>query len=250
MRVYYWVLGAAIFGACAIMGVVVGVVWAFGGLRTDGEYFDWSALAAVATFVAALAAVGALVAVAYGAEQLRSARRTERLSLMPYLRFDVGFVEPSAQRPGFSPPNVAHVFTTNDFGPSAEMGDLSKIEPTTGERGVTVALWVTNQQTAALGGAYRIRVGLVVSWSDKGVSEVNEVQVRFAYVEPGKTTAIRLAKVRSNVTELIVSVFAVEYYGMFLDRELRNRHGALSLYYDSKGGTVQNDRSFGLGEHP
>ena len=77
-----------------------------------------------------------------------------------------------------------------------------------------------------------------------------QVVVRFAYVEPGKTTVLRLAPVKRATPELVVTVFSVSYYGMYLDRELRNRHGSLNLYYDSSEGRVQNDRSYGLGEGP
>jgi len=227
------------------------IVWLFGGLKTSGRFLDWSVVTALATIIGASAAVGALASVAYGVEQLRQARRTERLSLMPYLRFDVGFVESSKRHPGFVPPTSRYMFDPEDFGEQVHLEGLDALRPGPNQDSGTLALWVTNQQTAPLGGAYDVQVGLYVEWRlPGGERRITHVDVDFAYVEAGKTTAMRFGKIRSDVEELVVHVFAVSYYGMFMDRELRNRHGALSLVYNPSGGVIQNDRSWGLSELP
>lgn len=50
------------------------------------------------------------------------------------------------------------------------------------------------------------------------------------------------------MAELVVVVRSVSYYGMYFDRELRNRHGAMSLYYRPGQGGILNDRRFGIGD--
>jgi hypothetical protein len=102
-----------------------------------------------------------------------------------------------------------------------------------------------------LGSAYQVRIGLYVGWRIGATAlQMADVRVDFAYVEAGKITAVRLAPIRADVTELVVSVFAVSYFGMYFDRELLTRHGALNLYYDGETGEIENDRSYGLGETP
>ena len=240
---------AVAFGvATAVAGSLLLVVWAAGGLDTSGGNLDWGVVSSLATVVGALAAVGALGSVAYGVEQLRQTRRTERISLTPYLRVDVGFLEDEAHHPGFTPPDCKYLFEAADFGAQLEKGDLQSLEPAAGQPGMTLCLWATNQQRAPLGVAYDIEVGLYVVWKEGEGEQVTEVRAEFAYLEPGQTTGIKLGSVRASVEGLIVHVFAVSYRGMFLDHELLNRHGALSLYYDAKEGVIQDDRSYGLGE--
>lgn len=248
MRGLYRSLVICVSGAVVVaLGFLLGV-WLVGGLQTNGDYLDWDAVSGVATLIGALAAVGALAGVAYGVEQLRQARRTERLSLAPYLRVDVGFSELWARHKGFTPPPCRHVFEPEDFGDQVDVSGLAALLPAFGDPAMTLTLWVTNHQTAPLGVAYGIEVGLFVAWQDGKEMQVVEVRVEFTYVQPGQTTAIRLGRVKTSVNNLVVHVFAVSYRGMFLDQHLKNRHGSLSLYYDSKGGGVQNDRSYGLGE--
>ena len=217
-----------------------------GGLQTSGRHLDWNAVIALATSVAAIAAIGALTAVAFGVEQLRAARRNERLAMMPYLRVDVGFI-PDSTTPGsmphqgsFRPPKTPRLFTAADFGPNLYSEALRPLQPAPGQPPLDIRLG-TNKQTAPLGGAFQIRIGLYVAWGEEPPN-IAEVAVSFAYVEPEKTTAIHIATIRADLPELTVSVFAASYYGMYLDRELRNRHGALNLYYDPKRGVMENDR--------
>jgi len=166
---------------------------------------------------------------------------------MPYLRVDIGFEEESDEESRFKKPGTDRIFSADDFGPHIEFDGLSNLLPGPGEPKLNLVLWVTNKQVAPLGAAFQVRVGLYIAWGSDA-TQVTQVDVRFAYVEPGATTAIRIARLRTDVQELTISVFAVSYYGMYLDRELINRHGALSLYYDSQGGAFRHDRSFGLGE--
>lgn len=76
-------MAVAFGGASAVAGSLLLVVWAAGGLDTSGGNLDWGVVSSLATVVGALAAVGALGSVAYGVEQLRQTRRTERISLTP-----------------------------------------------------------------------------------------------------------------------------------------------------------------------
>ncbi len=252
-----YVIGLAVSLAVAV--VFLACVWVFGGLNTSGKYLDWEVVGAVATAIAAAAALGALVGVVFGLDQLRATQRAERLSLMPYLRVDTGFIGQQGLQPGFSPPPAGRVFSASDFGPGVDAGDLASLRPDSpDEPAFDLGLWVTNQQSAPLGVAYQIEIGLFVAWrtvEDQAMesgplSQAAQVVVRFAYVEPGKTTVLRLGRVKSATPELVVTVFSVSYYGMYRDRELRNRHGSLNLYYDSSRGRAQNDRSYGLGEGP
>jgi hypothetical protein len=235
--------------AVGLIALFLLIVWLAGGLHTSGDSVDWQAVGALASIVAAVAATGALVAVVFAVEQLRSARRTERLSLMPYLRVDVGFEEASARHAGFEPPASRYVFDAADFGPDADMQALQPLLAKPGDPARTLSLWVSNRQEARLGNAFQVRVGLYVAWRDATDMSLSvaRVTVRFAYVEPASTTNVRLVRVREDVAELVVSVFAVSYYGMYLDRELISRHGARNLYYAADQG-VQNERSYRLGE--
>ena len=238
----------AVGTSLGIAVVVVGGVWLAGGLRTQGKYLDWNFVSAMATGITALAAVVALGAISATLEQVRASRRAERLSLMPYLRVDVGFEEEFLVSSGFNPPKPRHMFSAEDFGHHIQVGS-GKLPPSpeAGEPSQTLVLWVSNMQTAPAGNAYEIRIGLWVAWRAGDAWEVAQVSVRFAYVEAGKTTAIRLLSVAADIPEFAAVVFAVSYYGMFLDRELINRHGALQMYYDPRGGQA-NERGYGLEE--
>lgn len=247
-RLFAW-LGIALGGAVALALAFLASVWIWGGLRTDGAFLDWDVVTALASVVAAFATVGALAGVGYGVEQLRQGRRTERLALMPYLRVDVGFSEPWARHRGFTPPTCKHVFDPEDFGDHVDVSGLEPLRPAFGDGQLTLTLWVTNQQSAPLGGAYEIEIWLLIVWNGKDGKEVAGVEVQFTYVEPGHTTAIRLGRIRETVEGLEVYVSYVAYHGMFLDQHLRNRHGSQSLTYDAKGGTFKNERSFGLTEN-
>ena len=252
MRYVALALSAGIAIGLVFSGAFLGIVWLAGGLRTSGNHLDWNVVIALATAGAAMAAIGALTAVSFGVEQLRATKRTERLALAPYLRVDVGLIQaglrpgPASLQRGFTPPPSPHVFDAEDFGPNIYVDAIEALRPRAGEPTLDIGLWVTNKQTAPLGNAFQISIGLYVA----SETDIAEVVVRLAYVEAGKTTAVRIAKVRADVPELTVSVFAVSYTRMYVAHELRNRHGALNLYYDAARGIVENDRSYGLGEAP
>lgn len=240
----------AVAMACAITVTAVFLfgVWISGGLRTSGRYLDWSAVGAVATVVGAGSAVGALATIGYSVHQLSANQRDERASRLPYLRVDVGFDHADARHEGFVPPPTEFAFSPEDFGIEQIPGALQGLRPAFGQRGFGLTLWVTNQQAAALGTAYDIRVDLVVSWLEAKETVNSAVRVRFTYVEPMQTTALRLANVRADVSELVASVISVSYRSLQDSQRLSDRHGATLMYYDGPTKEVRNERTFGFGE--
>lgn len=244
-----WPIVIAVAGGALFVGGFLVIVWLSGGLRTEGPYLDWNAVAALATALAAAVALVAVGAIGATLEEVNASRRAERQSLMPYLRVDVGIEGQEQWQPSFVPTHSGHIFTAEDFGEHVDTEGLKALQPAEGQDAHTVCIWVTNKQSAPLGHAYRIRVGLLFAWrSGDGEWGLSSAEVNFAYVEAGKSTAVRLTQVRKDVSELVVEVLSVSYYGMYLDRELRNRHGALTLYYNPAGRGLINDRRYGLGE--
>lgn len=239
----------AAIGLSTISAAIVFVIWLFGGLQTSGDFVDWNVVTALATLAAALAASGALVALAFNLRELDAGRREERLSRQPYLRVDVGFEERIAYSTGFSPPSSNVVFEVKDFGDQANAEGLAPLAPAPGELSFGLLLWVTNKQQSPLGFAYGISLQLIVGWPDeRGEPTSTEVSVHFAYVEPGKTTAIRLARVRRRIPWLVAVVVAVSYQDAFQGQPLFDRHGALEMYYDEVQGVASHGRKFRLGK--
>lgn len=234
-------------GACVVAGLLL-LVWLFGGLRTSGQYLDWGAVGALATVAGATAALGALATIGYSVYQLGANQRDERASRLPYLRVDVGFDHPRARHEGFVPPAAGYIFTPHDFGIDGELSMLQRLAPVFGERGYGLVLWVTNQQTASLGTAFDIHIQLVVSWFEGGEAVHAAGRVRFTYVEPRQTTALRLARVRADVAELVIRVISVSYRSLQDGSRLSDRHGATLMYYDGPSKEVRNERTFGFGE--
>ncbi|MFN0093825.1 MAG: hypothetical protein ACKVVT_03475 [Dehalococcoidia bacterium] len=115
--------GAAIVVGLTVIFIALAVVWLSGGLRTTGDSLDWAVVEALAAVITALAALAGFAAIAAGFEQQRASRRAERLALMPYLRVDVGFLEPHARHRGFEPPH-GYVFDVTDFGSAADAAGL------------------------------------------------------------------------------------------------------------------------------
>lgn len=138
--------------------------------------------------------------------------------------------------------------------------DLMGLGPSPGAASLTLVLPATNRQTAPLGTAFEVTIDLEVVWSPPHhVTQVTQatpneppgvatIRVRFAYVEPGRTTAVKLGRIRADVPELTVKVLEVAYHGMHRREALLNRYGATDLYFDGPRWEIRNERGYGQDE--
>ena len=251
----YWV---GLIETAFLVGLLVAVlcatflvaVWVAGGLDTRGNYIDWQMVGSLATFGVLLATIGALAALRVAVGELETQRRNERILHKPYLRVDVGFADAKARHPGFEPPVINRVFTASDFGMDEQLDGLNAFrQGNTDEDTFALLLWVTNQQSTALGMAYNVGVRVVLGGPLPDSSEplVSPILVEFAYVEPAKTTAIEIARVRGNIDWFVAKVESVSYEDIFTDQILYDRHGAMEMLYLREGGT-RNERQYKLGK--
>jgi hypothetical protein len=247
--------------AAVVVAMVVltflAAVFVFGGLRTSGSHIDWNAVAALATLGSVVATVGALGLLRFTAAQLQLATvqlrtqtdqlavesRQQRIALQPYLRVDVGFEEESGREAGFRPRTSKYVFSAAEFRLLDQADDMSGAAPgSVSEPSFGFCVWATNLQQTSIAVAYNIEVDLVVGWRRAdGVEEALPVQVQFAYLEPGQTTAVRIARVAQVIDWFVAAVEDVRYQDVFGTETLVERHGAQHMLYNREG--VTNDRS-------
>lgn len=169
--------GLSTVGGAAFLLILLSA-WMFGGFRTSQPYLPWDAVESLGTALTAAAAIVALAALVASFEQTRAARRTERQSLMPYLRVDVGIEGQEKRTPIFRPPRTPYIFSPQDFGEAMETGEISSLLPVPGMDSISVCIWVTNKQQAALGHAYNVKIELLLSWTLHGKEAI--AQGRFA----------------------------------------------------------------------
>ena len=241
----------------AVLALFMLVVILAGGVETSGSYLNWEVVQALASIGAVLATVGALgllrftaaqlqlatLQLATQAEQLDAENKQQRIARQPYLRVDIGFEEPAGRSAGFKPRAGAYTFSADEFRMADSLEDLAAVAPvSTFDPSFTFCLWVTNLQQVPVGIAYQITIDLVVGWRDEHNAEgAAPVRVQFAYLEPGQTTGVRIAKVRKGLAWFVGSVQDVGYQDLFGAETLIERHGAQEMLYDHSG--VTNDRS-------
>lgn len=248
-----WALASA-FILVLVLGFL-SIVWIGGGLQTDGDNIDWTAIGALAAVGSSVATAAAISALFFAVVQTQSQARDERQRLKPYLRVDVGFKEPNRNGRGFRLPPALRYFTAADFDIPDQVTEFAALRPQAGETAVTLCLWVSNRQDAAIGTAYNVEARVILTWSESTEGAAAEsarkaltLNVQFTYVEPGSTTAIELGQVRSSVPFLGVQVEHVAYDDIFGRARLVDRHGALGMVYRGSGeGNVRHERAYSLG---
>ncbi len=249
-----WPVVAGAFAVViTVAGAIVVIALVFGGIRTRGDYLDWTVVSALATVAAATATVLAVGALGMAARELdhraREARRQaeiDRVARQPYLRVDVAL--PGITNQGFVPPPTSHVYDASDFDPSdglRHFDDVSPRDPPYDGTLGPLVLWVTNLQIAPLAIAYEVRVRILVAWDETDPAKAAEATVSFTYLAPGQTTAFKLTDVRNDVGWLLAKVTEVSYEDLFGSERLPEAHGALTMLYDRTTG-VRNDRSYQL----
>lgn len=242
-----WVLIGG--GVAVVVALVAGaslILWTSGAFSTSGGELDWSVVAAIAGVVGALTSIATAAALGLAAVQFdrQSASREaeqerDRVAHFPYVRVDIGFGD-HLRQPGFRPPQARHVYELATLGNYAVLlADLAEI--TDEAAGHPLVLWATNIQSAAIGIADSVGVRIKLAWQTYSAASpvVREFDVAFSYLEPGRTTAVRLCSVRGDIYEFLARVEDVRYYDIF-GNDSRDTHGAMALVYAE--GEVSNER--------
>lgn len=236
------------------IGLAVGLFVLIASLSRGLSDVDWTAIGALAGLGAALATSAAVAALWFAAsgleaqaKEIEAQARDERISRKPYLRVDIGFVEEPGRHPGFTPPSVEYLFGPDDFQLQGQLEPMAELAPTDEDEVLTLAIWVSNLQSAALGIAYQVQAEVGLTWRTEQGTEVGlAVAVEFAYVEPGQTTAVQLGRVRRGIPWFVAWVENVTYQDIFGAEVMFDRHGAQLMLYDREGDKISNDRSYNL----
>lgn len=244
-------ISIALVVAAIFVAAFVGIVGLSGGLRTRGSYLDWSVVAALAGFAAAIGAIALNASLALAvhqarAEALEADRRRQfdlRMTALvhgPYVRVDIGFAD--WRQANFSPPmGDGQILTAPELRVPGLDAWLRPIAPQSESDGLRFLLWMTNIAEHPLAVADAIRVHLqVLARVSSSEEQVLEQTVTLAYLAPGQTTIIDLGRVSRDLDEFVAEVTRVEYRDRF-GNNLRDCHGAMILTYDGSG--VTNDRT-------
>lgn len=252
-RPYMRRTGPGIFGRVILVGVfvltvpatILGLAFLFGAVDLRGPHLDWGVVSALAGAASAAATLVAALTIVWAGQELRLQEEADRVARQPYLRVDVDLVEGGYPVPSsFDAPKTGRVFNAWDFGRDDLSHALEGLHDAEGSR--EVRLFVRNLQNAPLGIAYDVVVELLLEWTlgehDGGQCRI---QLNFAYVAPGQTTAFEICRLRQGLTSLRVIVEDVRYQGLFSKPEqLREVHGALELVWSQQD--IRHERRYRL----
>ena len=235
-----------VFGfVLAVPSAVFGIAVLSGGVDLSGPHLDWGVVSALASATSAAATLVAALTIVWASQELRLQEEADRVARQPYLRVDVDLVEGGYPVPSsFDAPKPLRVFSAWDFGRDDLVHALEGLHQ--GESPREVRLYVRNLQNAPLGIAYDVVVELLLEWTlaeqDGGQCRI---QLNFAYVAPGQTTAFEICRLRQGLTSLRVIVEDVRYQGLFSKPEqLREVHGALELVWSPQD--IRHERRYRL----
>jgi hypothetical protein len=237
----------AVVGAMAVVALTIGLLVAFGAVRTEGPYLDWAVVSAVATTVGAGVAVVATAGLILGVREFERRETEARLTRerergrRPYLRVDVSFE--AQHEANFHPPPSTHVYSADELRQGDEVRQvIGVLEPAPGDGADHLVLWVTNMHLEPLAIADRVSVRLRLAWqmTPDEPPTVRVLTIVLAYIAPQQVTTIRIGPVAETVYSFAAQVAEVSYYDLFGVRS-RDAHGALEFSYHRRGG-VRNGR--------
>jgi hypothetical protein len=201
---------------------------------------DWQVVSAVAAVASTFASIATLAALAIAVGELDSASQDVRVSRKPYIRADIAFREDVAREDNLEFPEGIRLLSLRELGQEPiRFPPDSEPVPLPGEPALTLVVWATNLQSAPLGFADHVRLNVRIDWKGPDEASYRDTVVELAYLAPGQTTAIEVARVRWDVPYFFAQIASVEYEDIFQSAG-GDTHGALRMRYSD--GRVLNQR--------